>query len=306
MAALAPRSADDWVAFVAAWQASGLSTNRIAANVPGLSVRSLRWNIAKALGPDPLAETARLAAENAPPACASARNCGLLNCRRLDAGDRTGPAVNTNDNSREGKAIDVEKLSVREALSLFPFWKLAGLLTATFAVAASAGWGAKGYFEGRDLENCRALHQSCETLTGTLQQAIAAGNCVKAVEIQRTDAARALVARLDVQSARIEHLLANYRQRGPKSPFTFDPEFASPYLDLFANDPRVAALFAEILSMVPQMNRSMGAISLGGSWELDGAELREHSEYVNRYKAAARSAREYLKAKYLPLDSTIP
>ena len=66
MAAHVHRDAETWAAIVAAWEDSGLSTGAFAANHPGLSARTLRSRIARAIGDaDPHRGALRLAKQNA-------------------------------------------------------------------------------------------------------------------------------------------------------------------------------------------------------------------------------------------------
>jgi len=219
-------------------------------------------------------------------------------------------------------AVDPSNLSVSAFVASMPVRRLLSLVAAILAAGATGGF-ATGYWK-RGVENdaeigrVRSEAESSRRTAETLQQAIAAGNCVKSRELQRADAARSLVARLNFQIARIRDV-TDRSQPGYYPDPSLEMDLGAQHLDLFGDDPRLHADFARLWAktrsadsalrhaMISQ--RNLAAPPESWSQELISDEQKSLSASraeLDAYVAEASSAREYLKAKYLALEASAP
>jgi len=218
-------------------------------------------------------------------------------------------------------AVDPSNLSVSAFVASMPVGRLLYLVGAILVAGATGGF-ATGYWKrgvetDAEMGRIRSEAVSSRRTAETLQQAIAAGNCVTSRELQRADAARALVARLDVQIARIENVTKS-RPGQPIDP-SLERNIGNLYLDLFGDDSRVHSDVARIWALTSGANMALRLVmnyeaslaNPSAEWSADQVALMKDDLARNRaeldaYVAEAVSVREYLKAKYLALEASAP
>ena len=175
------------------------------------------------------------------------------------------------------------------------FFKVVGLGLGVLTPVLGAGY----YLGTRDVEHLRDRVKQADELNDTLERAIASGACIEVEGVQRTRAARSLIAglegtRLAALKMRPDPNAESYSFNGIELSETTDGD-----LSLFFDDPKVADEFSALNLERLFINRTISHWGLAPRGDPRGTKALD--DQILAYANHTLALQEYLRAKYAPL-----